>query len=306
MLSIMILLGVGAKSVWFGKRTLDFSGEKKVVIRENGYAETYVLTNVLTLAELIEEQGLKIAEEDLIFPAGETKLYPGMTVTIQRAVPVEIAVDGGTVEKKVLSRKIKDALAEAGVVLSHLDKIDPGKDEPVVAGAKIEVTRIEVEEVTKQEKIDFEMVEQEDKDLRWRKKEVKQEGVEGIKETTYRITYKNGKQDKKEKLSSKIIQEPVREIVRVGTKVEVGKTKEGVASWYRFKGGMFCASRMWPRGTWLRVTNQENGKQIFVQVNDYGPQRGTGKMIDLDAVAFEKLAPLGKGVIGVKVEEILE
>jgi rare lipoprotein A len=63
---------------------------------------------------------------------------------------------------------------------------------------------------------------------------------------------------------------------------------------------------MFSRGTWLRVTNRENGKRVFVVVNDYGPQRGTGKMIDLDKVAFQKLASIGKGVIEVKVEEILQ
>jgi rare lipoprotein A (peptidoglycan hydrolase) len=52
------------------------------------------------------------------------------------------------------------------------------------------------------------------------------------------------------------------------------------------------------------VTNQENGKQIIVQVNDYGPDPGTGKIIDLDKVAFAKLASIGQGVIEVKIEEI--
>ncbi len=62
---------------------------------------------------------------------------------------------------------------------------------------------------------------------------------------------------------------------------------------------------MFPKGTWLRVTNLQNQKQVIVVVNDYGPARGTGKMIDLDKVAFEKLANLSQGVIEVKVEEIL-
>jgi rare lipoprotein A (peptidoglycan hydrolase) len=86
----------------------------------------------------------------------------------------------------------------------------------------------------------------------------------------------------------------------------VGKVKTGLASWYAFTGKMACASRMFPRGTWLRVTSKATGKQIFVVVNDYGPQKWTGKMIDLDKVAFEKLASLGAGVIEVKVEEILD
>jgi rare lipoprotein A len=67
---------------------------------------------------------------------------------------------------------------------------------------------------------------------------------------------------------------------------------------------MKCASVRYSKGTWLRVTNQENGKQIIVQVNDYGPDPGTGKVIDLDKVAFAKLASVGQGVIEVKIEEI--
>jgi rare lipoprotein A len=54
------------------------------------------------------------------------------------------------------------------------------------------------------------------------------------------------------------------------------------------------------------VTNRDNGKQVIVQVNDYGPMASTGKIIDLDSVAFKKIGTLGQGVVSVKVEEILE
>jgi len=68
---------------------------------------------------------------------------------------------------------------------------------------------------------------------------------------------------------------------------------------------MACASLQFPKGTWLRVTNRANGKQIIVQVNDSGPY-SEDKIIDLDKVAFQKIADLGQGVTEVKVEEILE
>jgi len=229
-----------------------------------------------------------------------------MNITIDRAIPVVIQVDDQQIEHHTFKRTVEDTLQEAGVTLSHLDKTEPARKAGVEQGLEIVVTRINVEQVIVEESIEYDTIEQEDKKLRWRKKKVEQEGVEGVKEVEYEVTYKNGKQVSKEKLSTKIVQEPTDEIVRIGTKVEVGKTKVGIASWYAHTGTMACASRMFPRGTWLRVTNRENGKQVFVQVNDYGPQRGTGKMIDLDKVAFAKLAPIGKGVIEVKVEEILE
>ena len=57
-------------------------------------------------------------------------------------------------------------------------------------------------------------------------------------------------------------------------------------------------------GSYAKVTNTANGKSVIVQINDRGPF-GPGRIIDLDKVAFAKIASIGAGVIGVKVEEVL-
>ncbi|MCX6795767.1 MAG: serine hydrolase [Candidatus Falkowbacteria bacterium] len=78
----------------------------------------------------------------------------------------------------------------------------------------------------------------------------------------------------------------------------------GTASWYRFKGGLFAASPDFPKGTKLKVTNLENNKSVVITVNDYGPERNKlpDRAIDLDLVAFEKIAKKSVGLIKVKVE----
>lgn len=78
----------------------------------------------------------------------------------------------------------------------------------------------------------------------------------------------------------------------------------GDASWYRFRGGLFAASPDFKAGTILQVTNLENGKTVDVTVNDYGPDRKLHptRVIDLDAVAFAKIASLGDGLARVKIE----
>ncbi|MDD4443722.1 MAG: RlpA-like double-psi beta-barrel domain-containing protein [Patescibacteria group bacterium] len=82
----------------------------------------------------------------------------------------------------------------------------------------------------------------------------------------------------------------------------------GKASWYKYKEGLFAASPDYPKGTKLRVYNINNGKSVDVTVNDYGPDRSIhpDRVIDLDRVAFEKIAPLSAGVVSVKVEVISE
>lgn len=78
----------------------------------------------------------------------------------------------------------------------------------------------------------------------------------------------------------------------------------GKASWYKYKDGLYAASPDFKKGTRLRVYNIDNGKYVDVTVNDYGPDRSIfpDRVIDLDKVAFEKIASLSSGVVSVRVE----
>jgi hypothetical protein len=82
----------------------------------------------------------------------------------------------------------------------------------------------------------------------------------------------------------------------------------GIASWYKYKGGNFAASRDFPKGTKIKVTNQaegvNKGKSVIIKVNDYGPEIQTGRLIDLDSVAFQKIGALKSGLIPVTIERV--
>lgn len=78
----------------------------------------------------------------------------------------------------------------------------------------------------------------------------------------------------------------------------------GTASWYKFKGGLFAASPDFAKGSVLRVYNLANGKFVDVTVNDYGPNRTLhpDRVVDLDKVAFNKIASTRDGVIKIRIE----
>ena len=80
----------------------------------------------------------------------------------------------------------------------------------------------------------------------------------------------------------------------------------GTASWYKYKNGLFTASPDFAKGTVLRVYNLDNGKSVDVTVNDYGPERDKhpDRVVDLDYVAFSKIASPGAGLIPVKIETL--
>ena len=78
------------------------------------------------------------------------------------------------------------------------------------------------------------------------------------------------------------------------------QVQTGQASWYINGTGYTAAHRTLPKGTVVTVTNLANGASVQVTINDRGPYID-GRVIDLNQVAFDKIADLGDGVIDVRV-----
>lgn len=106
-------------------------------------------------------------------------------------------------------------------------------------------------------------------------------------------------------------------VVKKEVKTETAQPqKTGVASFYHdkfegrktatgeiFDNGKFtAASNHFKLGTYVKVTNQSNGKVVYVKVNDrMGNQN---RMIDLAEVAAGTLKFRGKGLAKVKIEAV--
>jgi rare lipoprotein A len=98
----------------------------------------------------------------------------------------------------------------------------------------------------------------------------------------------------------------------------VCRAESGVASWYGHEvagrtmanGKIFnpkailCASRKYPLGTRLLVTNIANGRSVAVIVSDRGPAKRLGRTIDLSQAAFKQIADTRLGLIQVKIEKL--
>lgn len=261
-------------------------------------------TTANTVNDLLQEKNISLTDYDVLIPAKENTLYPGIMVTIDRAIKFQLSVDDQIIENYSAEKTIGGILHTNNISLGRLDKISPTLSWRPHANEKIIVTRINIEEKIVIEDIAFKTTTKEDAKLGWREKKVEQKGELGRKEIKYSITYKNGQETSRIPLEKNIISEPITEIIIQGTHMQLGKANTGQGTWYAFQGGLFAASTSLPRGSYARVTNLENGKSVVVQINDYGPQ-GKGRIIDLDKVAFARIASLGAGVIGVKVEAIL-
>jgi len=285
------------------EKSFDFSGEKIAYLKDNGLDFT-LKTSANTVGDFLKETGLELSEHDLVIPEKSALLFSGSNIEIKRAVKIKIQVDGKTLENWTLRKTVGEVISENNITLGRLDKVSENINFYPRSAAPIVITRINVEEKVIAEDIDFKTITNTDSKLSWRDKKTTQTGETGIREVKYRITYKNGKEISRVVLEKNITKDPVTQIVTQGTYMKLGKAARGQGTWYAWKGGLFAASTTIPKGNHAKVTNTANGKSVVVQINDYGPQ-GKGRIIDLDKVAFAKIASLDAGVIGVKVEPIL-
>lgn len=79
----------------------------------------------------------------------------------------------------------------------------------------------------------------------------------------------------------------------------------GRGSWYALglpqPDALTCASRTFPRGTYLLVKDLYNNNTMVCRVNDYGPEIWTGRIIDLSRGSFSQIDSLGRGTIPVEL-----
>jgi len=107
------------------------------------------------------------------------------------------------------------------------------------------------------------------------------------------------------------------EPMRKAEQKHVGYVEDGIASWYGkdFHGkytsngevydmyAMTAAHKTLPLGVTVQVTNQANGRQAVVRVNDRGPFV-KGRIIDLSYSAAKDLGVVGPGTAPVRIEAL--
>lgn len=256
-----------------------------------------------TVKEFLTEQSINLKENDLILPPENSPLSNKSRIIIQRAKSITIINNQEKFETYTLLRNVEEALWENEIEISADDIVYPQINFLITDGMKIQITRVEIKEEIARENINFKKITETDNKIGWRKKKISQRGKRGVKEIKYKIISYNGKEISRKVLETKIIKNPLPEIIVKGTYVKLGKSHKGSASWYSAKA--LTAANPWlPLGSYVKVTNRANGKSVIVQITDRGPF-GNGRIIDLDKTAFQKIASLGQGVINVKMEEIL-
>lgn len=172
--------------------------------------------------------------------AEEMKADPKLILSEEEALKL---LNKGTLEEKKYTVQEGDVLgkiaAKHDLDLNKLLALNPGmkEDSIVKVGQEVNVTVLEPmihavieKEIYKKEKIAFEKEVIEDSSMFKGDTKVKQEGKDGVKGITYKITEQNGVPVQKAAISEKVLEEPVKEIVIKGTKV-IPSRGDGSFAW---------------------------------------------------------------------------
>jgi uncharacterized protein YabE (DUF348 family) len=172
----------------------------------------------LRVGDVLKQAGVELRDGDKVTPQISERVRGRGVITVTRAVPIELTVDGSEVRLRSTGPMVKHVLAESGILLRPEDKVSPGMEAGLTPGMNIKVTRVTSEVVVRQVRIPYRTEERPDSGMDRGESEVIKQGIEGLREEEVRVTYEDGKVVNEAVLSSRVLREAVSRVVKVGTR----------------------------------------------------------------------------------------
>ena len=245
-----ILIGVIMMSIILSVTLVNM--RKTITMKIDGKEETFV-TYKRTVKDVLNTQGVVVNPKDKVQPALNSNVSEGDTISIKRAVSVEVIVGDKKIEIETAEDTIEDMLEvekeelkDQGIEYdAGVDEVTPALDFKIEENLQVNLVNVEVKSELAKEAIDFDVIVEEDSSLESGLEETRQEGAAGGKEVVYEVVYKNGVEFSKSVKSSKVVAEPVNKIVAQGTR-RVFASRDGQLLDY--KSVLYCESTAYSGG----------------------------------------------------------
>ncbi|WP_308116765.1 ubiquitin-like domain-containing protein [Nocardioides sp. TRM66260-LWL] len=236
-------------------------------VEVDGRPKTYWVTSS-TVAGALSQIGRSYRGADLSLSRGGAIDRSGARLSVVTPKRLTVVLAGKRPVKRTLAAAtVGDVLAELGVKVDRRDRVSPGLSRRVADGDRIVFTDIRV--LTRRvtgEAVPFGTTERPDSSLLQGTTRVVREGRAGLRDVTYRVTYRNGRVTVKTVVSQTVRRAPVARVVEVGTKRPAPKPQPKAAA--NFAGG----DTVWDRlaqcesgGNW--AINTGNGYYGGLQFN---------------------------------------
>jgi resuscitation-promoting factor RpfB len=202
---------------------------------DDGGTSKTLHTTATTVGQVLEEHKVHLYLGDEVNPGLQEPVTGGMTVTIQRSVPVRIVADGHTVSTRTLAQDVASVLGQEGVALMGKDRVEPALSEPVRPGTEVRIIRVCEETVVEYDNIPFEMVWVADPEVEIDNIRLVQAGQVGVNKRRYRVTYEDGQEISRVLEDSWAAQPPITKTMAYGTKIVIRtlETPDGPIEYWR-------------------------------------------------------------------------
>ncbi|MFJ6211420.1 ubiquitin-like domain-containing protein [Lysinibacillus sp. NPDC092081] len=193
---------------------------KEVTISVDGN-QSKVWTTETQVKDILKEANIEVSEHDALVQGLDTEIGADNKIDIQKAFQVSL-VDGVN-ERQVWSTSttVANFLKQQGIQLNEFDRVENNLKDVITPQSKITVVRVEKVIDVVEDSLDFAIEKKQDASLQKGKQKVVTAGQQGLMTKTYEIVKENGQVVAKNLQSEKVVKEPKKQVVAVGTKTVV-------------------------------------------------------------------------------------
>lgn len=239
-----------------------------------------------------------------VFP--DLSLGLGGVISIKRAQPIRLADGKREYTIRTWKHSVSDLLKEQNIPLGVDDKIVPAADSSLRSDTAIVITRVARTIVKDILTVAFKTLQQDDATIYRGQQVVAQTGKNGQLEKQYLVIREDGISVSQTLVSSAFLSKPVDKIIKIGTKLKIGRSYSGRATWYNCCGTK-VASDKFPKGTEIQIVNISNGKKLIAKVDGCICGARPDLVVDLHPSYFTQLGgSLSDGIMPqMRIDEIL-
>lgn len=195
----------------------------QVFLKTENSTKSLKAYNNQNVSQLLAQQAISLDELDVVSQELDASLHQGMKIEIFRNRTITVTADGTTETYIVPSGTLASALDKIGISVGEDDIVSADLKDTVTEGMSVVIQRVVYEEVEKEVPIAYETIWKDTSSLYKGNTQIETYGQDGIRKVVVREKRVDGEviEDEEEELSSEIIQEPVSEVILVGTKVSL-------------------------------------------------------------------------------------
>jgi uncharacterized protein YabE (DUF348 family) len=183
-----------------------------VTVLDDG-AESTFSTHGRTVADVLDERGIRVASDDYLSPAADVPVVDGMHVTVRSAQAVELRVGDTTRVVRTPAATVGDFLRSQGIGVGKYDELTPAKSSAIAANQTISLVRVHEWTGRERRKIAPAIVQRVDSSLALGKTKTIAAGAPGIRETTIRYVSRDESEPTATVVATRVVRAPHAKIV---------------------------------------------------------------------------------------------